>query len=342
MSRTKTKRKRRGGLRLERRKGSPFFQIVGSVRGVPVRKSTGTDRREVAEALRLKAENELLTADIQGTQRDADFARVWNLYIAKKPDQKTRGAQLLLLHFRDVKCRDITEEKVLAFVAKFYPKALPQSVDRLVYTPLISILRLGHKSGLCEVPSLTRPQVKKKMVVHAPPEWMRTFLAGCDNARLKAIVRLMSGTACRVAEACRVTWNDIDVQRREITLRRTKNGEPRVLVVSQFLLDEILALREPGDPDGKRVFGYEGNHSVNQALERQAGRLGVAYYSTHKLGRHAFAARLLRNGSNLAEVMEAGGWSKASMRLVVETYAHLEPSRVKAQVLEAQSELEGV
>lgn len=339
---SKRKRQRRGGLRLEQRAGSKIYQIVGSVRGVPIRQSTRTDRREAAEALRVKLENELLMADINGTQKDAEFSRVWNLYVAKKPDQKTDQVQKLLIHFRAFKCADITEERVIEFARKFYPDCRPQSIDRQVYTPLIAILRMGKKAGLCEVPNLTRPVWQKEMVIHAPPEWMKTFLAGCTNAKLKAIVRLMSGTAARVAECCRVTWDDINVGRREIVLRRTKNGKPRTLVVSQFMLDEIMKLREPDEPAGKRVFGYKGNHSVNQALERQAARLGIAYYSTHKLGRHAFAARLLRNGSNLAEVMEAGGWAKASMRMVVDHYAHLEPSRVRAQVLEAQQELEGI
>lgn len=338
----KRKRHRVRGLRLVKREGSPHYQIVGSIRGVPVRKSTGTDRPEAAEAIRLKLENELLMRDLTGNQGDALFSRAWNLYIAKNPEQKTRNVQLLLLHFREVKLADINDEKVIEFVSLHYPKAKPQSVNRLVYTPLIAILRLATKNKLCGGHSLTRLATRKKMVQHAPPEWMKDFLAGCTNDRLRILVRTLTTTACRVAEGCRIRWENIDLERLEITLERTKNGDPRVLAISKTLALELaaLALTRPDDLPSYRVFGLKDRSSVNHALQRQCDRLKLPYYSTHKLGRHAFAARFLEKGHTLGELAAAAGWATGSLKMLYETYGHLEKQRMANAVREAAEGLE--
>jgi hypothetical protein len=56
------------------------------------------------------------------------------------------------------------------------------------------------------------------------------------------------------------------------------------------------------------------------------GPLAIDYYTSHRVGRHAFAARLLAEGKSLRFVMEAGGW--ATIQIVAETYGHLERSYV--------------
>lgn len=336
----KRKRTRSSGLRVLLRPDSPFYQIHGTVRGHTIRKSTGTSDRVSAERLRNQLETDLLNEALGNHKSIATFDRAMNLYLDQNEDRKCRATALLQHHFAGVKLADINDEKILAFVRLYYPRAKPATVSREVYTPIIAVMHVGRKNGLCDAPKLTRPVVKKKMVEHAPADWLTKFLAGCDNPRVKAIVLLMTTTACRVAEACRVTWQDVDVARGEITLLRTKNGEPRVLIVTKHIMDTIVALRQPDDRDGKRVFGYSNRWSVNQAIERQCVRLGVKYYSTHKLGRHAFATRMLKRGHTLAEVTLAGGWSRASINMMYSTYGHLEKQKLADDVRAAAGELE--
>ena len=59
--------------------------------------------------------------------------------------------------------------------------------------------------------------------------------------------------------------------------------------------------------------------------------------SSHKIGRHAFAARLLREGHSLRVVQDAGGWKVA--RMVTDHYGHLERSQVDAAVSSAGTNL---
>ena len=57
--------------------------------------------------------------------------------------------------------------------------------------------------------------------------------------------------------------------------------------------------------------------------------------SPSKIGRHAFAARLLDQGETSKVVMEAGGWKSAP--LFNETYGHLERSHVDQIVAAADA-----
>jgi integrase len=99
---------------------------------------------------------------------------------------------------------------------------------------------------------------------------------------------------------------------RRITLRETKNGKPRSVVMTGLLLEALLPLKGRDGP----LFGNASRFSLNQALARACKRTGLPKMPPHQVGRHAFAARLLRQGKTLAEVKEAGGWD--SMHMVAE------------------------
>lgn len=91
-------------------------------------------------------------------------------------------------------------------------------------------------------------------------------------------------------------------------------------------------IAEDGETDpGATVFGYSSRRSVNQAIECVCEDARIKYYSSHKLGRHAFAARLLDGAASLKEVQDAGGW--ASIQIVGDTCGHLEEQAVYKTVL---------
>ena len=117
------------------------------------------------------------------------------------------------------------------------------------------------------------------------------------------------------------------------TTCKTKNGKPRVVVLDPLLCEVMKRLIEAdAETDSEvSVFGYSGRWSVNQAIERVCLAANLRYYSSHKLGRHAFVARLLESGGSLKEAQEAGGW--ASIQIVADTYGHLEEQAVHQTVL---------
>lgn len=179
-------------------------------------------------------------------------------------------------------------------------------------------------------PLVERPKVKRKPVDWATDDYLDLLLPHC-GPRLAAIVQFMTETAVRVGEAIRLLPDDFTKTRGWPHVGKTKSGEPRLVPLSADTYAAIIAIM-PAEPF-ERVFGYRSRWSVNNALKRAAKRAKLKYLSPHKIGRHAFAARMLSQGYNLKTVKKAGGW--ASLSVVNDNYGHLEQSHAHEAMLNA-------
>ena len=109
-----------------------------------------------------------------------------------------------------------------------------------------------------------------------------------------------------------------DIRDGYIHIGKTKNGEPAMTPVP-----------EGWDwPEGG--WGYTTTQGVGAALRRAHKAAGLPYRDGHELGRHAFAARWLRNGGSLKGLQQAGRWEK--FEVCANIYAHLEMSDVHDQM----------
>ena len=103
-----------------------------------------------------------------------------------------------------------------------------------------------------------------------------------------------------------------------IHIGKTKNDEPAWYPFQR----DGNALREDG---GTRLL-----KRVGRALRAAHRAAGLPYRDGHELGRHAFAARWLRNGGGMKGLQVAGNWKKFS--IPADIYGHLEISEVHEQI----------
>ena len=322
-------------LKIVRRGKKGIFQIVGRnpVTGRGIRKSTGLSSERHAEAKRIQLEARLLDEATYGKRRTATFSEALILY--KQKGHSERFTALLNEHFGMKQLADIGDLDLSRFVTLYYPNAQPQTVDRQVYTPMVSIWREAHAAGMCGPHEFRRPKKpERETVVFATDEDIAALLP-VSNSRLRAAVLLLSFTGARASEVCRIMPADVDWVAHSVLLRKTKSGKPRVVPLTPMTLEALLPLRQAKGP----LCGYANRWRLNRALETACEAAGVPVMTSHQVGRHAFAARLLRQGKTLKEVQEAGGWSAASMPMVAATYAHLEKSAVDAAVRGADTTL---
>lgn len=301
-----------------------IWHIAGTLRGKRYRESTGTDSRPHAEAILAQRQNEILDREVFGEKRTALFAEAVVLYV--NGGGEARFLRPLLDRWGGRRIEEITASEVAQAAQDLYPGRTAATLDRQLYTPVNAVLRKAAKAGLAELKAFDRPKVRRKPVVIPDENWLWSFLPQA-KPRLQAIVLFMSFTAARVGEACRLKWSDIDFARKKALLGITKNGKPREVALAPIVIDALLALKRG---DGA-VFGFAARWSVNQALERACKRGGLPYFSSHKIGRHAFAARLLKAGHSTRLVQVAGGWS--NIGIVAEHYGHLEQSDVDHAVM---------
>jgi integrase len=242
----------------------------------------------------------------------------------------------LTRHFHARQLGSITDLDVMQFCQLAYPNATPQTINRQVYSPLIAIWRVAHAAGMCGPHEFRRPKQPEREAVTFATEEEIGALLDASHDRLRAAVLLLSFTGARASEVCRLMPEDVDWTARAVMFRKTKGGKPRLVPLGPMVMEALVALRLTSGP----LCGFKQRWSLNQAIERACVRAGLRHLTSHEVGRHAFAARLLRQGKTLKEVQEAGGWSAKSMWMVAEIYAHLERSSTDAAVRDADRELQ--
>lgn len=320
-------------LKLERRKGSKkgTWRIRGSLGGRRYDESTGTHSRPHAEAILAKRQKDILDALTWGPEKTTTFAQAIEIYLGAGGE--ARFLEPLVLAFGPRRLMDITQADLLKFIAQRYPTTGVQGLFRQVYTPMIAVFHAAQAAQMGPPPPFKRPKLPARAAVNFPTDAQLAQLMPACSPRLRAAILLMSYGGARVGEACRVVEADVNFETARVMLRETKNGSPRVISAGPVLMHALGQLR---GAEG-RLFGFSGRHSLNQALERACKRAGLPVFTSHEVGRHAFAARHLAAGRTLLQVQKLGGWK--SYRMVAEVYGHLEQSNLDEMMRETGADM---
>lgn len=320
-------------LKTIRKPGSPHWHIVGTTSGRRYRLSSRSESKAVADAMRMDIERDAADRRIHGPAAVTTFAEAVAHYL--RTGGEAQFLPPLVKRWGKLRVQQITPEAVARAAHELYPGRKASTHVRAVYTPANAVLARAAAALMCAPQVIPAPTVKAPLVQAADDTHIRALLPHC-NPRLACMVLFLTLTGARIAEACRLEWAHVDFDRAEATLTRTKTGKPRRLALAAPVLTALKRLAE-GAPASGSVFGYSDRWSARNALQRASARAGLPFMSSHKVGRHAFAARMLRAGHSLPVTQAAGGW--ASTALVVSTYGHLEHSHVDAAVRSTGSAL---
>lgn len=163
----------------------------------------------------------------------------------------------------------------------------------------------------------------------------KRLLTACKESRcpyLYTVVILALSTGARFNEIMRLKWQDVDLNRKQITLHETKNKERRVLPLAGHALDLIKGQNRVRHISSDLVFPaphnpkepYKIRSSWNKALENAK----IEDFRFHDL-RHSAASYLAMGGASLAEIAEVLGHKTLAM---VKRYAHLSEAHTHSVV----------
>lgn len=164
------------------------------------------------------------------------------------------------------------------------------------------------------------PEEARRLVQAAPEGFWRTLI----------IVALQTGL--RASELIGLEWNDIDLERRILLVRRgvvgrhvaaPKNNRIRYVALAEDAVRTLSELPRATE----RVFPVRDNivepyNYIRDGLQRITNDAGLPPIGWHVL-RHSFASHLVSAGISLKIVQEALGHSSYEMTL---RYAHLAPT----------------
>ena len=174
---------------------------------------------------------------------------------------------------------------------------------------------------LVSKPKLNKPRDRRvsaydiDKLVHALRETKVTYL--------KPLILIALETGLRQGELIKLLWKDVDLDSRLLKVRDTKNGEDRVIPLSNKSLSILESLPRPG----KTVFNAS-HSSLQNAWKRLIKRSGLIDLHFHDL-RHEAISRFIERGLAIPEADSISGHKAQTMLL---RYAHPNLDIVKQKV----------
>jgi site-specific recombinase XerD len=210
----------------------------------------------------------------------------------------------------------------------------PATVNRL--RALLSLTyRLGIESG--KVSSNPARLVKHRQENNTRIRW----LTAEEEVRLRAAIEavrpehlveldLALNTGLRLSEMYGLTWENVNLSRRVLTIPRSKNGELRHVPLNTTALAALQVLKAQGDGSGPVFRNAEGGRLTGPRywFEPAIKAAKVRKFSWHCL-RHTFASRLVMAGVDIRTVQELMGHKCIAMTV---RYSHLAPTHQLAAV----------
>jgi len=148
-------------------------------------------------------------------------------------------------------------------------------------------------------------------------------LLDCCTSHLKPLVTTALHTGFRSSELLSLTWDDVNFQRRIITVRSaySKNGESRSVPMNDTLTATLKLVRLSSSEEGSVFLSPQGTpyRNFRTAFERTINKAKINGLTFHDL-RHTFASRLVMAGVDLPTVQELMGHKTIAMTL---RYTHL-------------------
>jgi integrase len=332
--------------------GKPNYRVQVRKKGYPIQTATferKTDAKKWAQSIEV-AIDERRYRNVAQAKRHT-LGELIDRYIENYLPQKPSSAPLQLqqlnwwkqqigaLTLADLTPDIIAEhrDKLARRIVPSGKKISPSTVNRYL-AALSHVLTVGEKelrwlpdSPIRHVSKLKEPQGRVRYL--SDEERMR-LLEACavsENQYLKTIVILALSTGMRKNEILPLRWEDVDLDRQVIILKKTKNKERRAVPIvgkAHEMVRELAAKAEshslllfPGDNLSKPI-------AIKRAWYTAVRRAKLEDFRFHDL-RHSAASYLAMNGATLPEIAEVLGHKTYDM---VKRYAHLSTPHVTSVV----------
>jgi len=208
----------------------------------------------------------------------------------------------------------MSKDKIELYLLQRHEKYATSESDRNCHINAIKFLYeevLGHERMLFYLPRPEKPlQLPKVLGEH---ELERVFKS-VSNLKHKAILLTAFSCGLRVGEVIRLKISDIDSERMQVFIERSKGKKDRYVNLSPILLDVLRQYIKRYKPKPK-YYLFEGqeegkpysSRSAQAIFNRAVVSAGIHKNVTFHVLRHSFATHLLEKGVDVKYIKELLG-----------------------------------
>lgn len=309
------------------KRASIYYVKLTAPDGTLLRHSTGTTDRKKAEEYhdRLKAELWDLARLKQKPKRTWDEAAL--RWLQEKKHKKSYKDDVFRIRFftrflRGKTLDQVSRDMIDGIITRHLARTAPATKDLYV-----ALIRAMFRIAMREWEWIETMPAFKTYVRAARPRvrWLTHAQADRLLAELPAhqqdLMLFALATGLRQGNIRRLTWDQVDLSRRIVTLEHgeTKNGNALGVPLNDLAISVLE--RRMGEQTA-HVFTYRGkpiNQVNTKAWKDALKRAGITNFRWHDL-RHTWASWLRQNDVPTWVLQELGGWKSEVM---VRRYAHM-------------------
>jgi integrase len=242
-------------------------------------------------------------------------------------------------YFKDMQLADITPKTISAYMNMRRREAASVATINRELAMLSKAFNLAVKQWeWCHTNPCSRIQREpenNRIDRWLTPDEEKRLLKGAQgylNGQLYEIIVLALNTGMRQGELLSLKWKDVDWFRKTVTVRKTKNKDPKILPLNQTAYDLLLRKSKVASISGYVFATGRSTRTSRWNLTREfknaLKKAGISHFRFHDL-RHTFATRLVQNGSDLYAVAKLLGHRDIN---TTQRYAHHYPESLRSHV----------
>jgi integrase len=244
-------------------------------------------------------------------------------------NEESRFRSKLIPHFKGRLLSELTVEHVERFLLKLAEEGLSPATRNRYQVFLSRLFQRAESYGY----ATDNPAAKVKRLreeehpVPALSVEQQNQLIAAGPAKIRDYVLLSLDTGCRQGELLRLEWRDVDLERREILVRKSKSGKTRTVPLTERA---VARLREMKDA---RVISHDGPDRVLANLpvtlsgpaarlfKVAAAAIGHPDLRPHDC-RHQYAVNMIQAGVPITTVADLLGHSPRSIAVTMRYARH--------------------
>ena len=324
----------------KRKERGPYYQIEDTIR-LPdgrkhrVRESTGCTSFEDAKRYAIKREREIIQELEDKKRTFLTFNMAVLDYVNTKDTVHRNDADRinrLLKYFDNADVSKINGHSFSHFVKSVIPKVGNDTVNRY-RSNLVAVLNHAHG----EQPHIVINKIPTRKVEKPKPRYLSKEeaerLINAYHPTLQPLIYFLAYQGARIAEALSLKWEDIDMDKRRLTLWNTKNGDYRSLPIHSRVYEALRGINRERvgfvflTPSGK-PYSYSSKKNgspIKTAHKAALKRANIQQFKVHNWRSHWASRLVLDADATNYSLMALGGWRSPSS---VVHYIRLNPDHL--------------